>query len=60
MFDQILKGAPMNHIHFTIDERESIFKFLAIDFKKIEIARKIGRNKSNVGREILRNFITRE
>lgn len=29
----------INHKHFIIDERESIFKYLALGFKKTKIAR---------------------
>ncbi len=47
----------MRHQHFNIDEKESIFKYLALGFKKSEIARRIGKNRSSVGREIERNSI---
>ena len=52
MCDQTLKGVSMSHTHFTIDERESILEFLALGLTKSEIARRIGKNKSSVGREI--------
>ena len=38
----------MSHKHFTIDERESVFKYLALGFKKSEIARRIRKNRSSV------------
>lgn len=47
----------MRHQHFNIDERESIFKYLTLGFKKSEIARRLGKNRSSVGREIERNSI---
>ncbi len=47
----------MRHQHFNIDERESIFKYLALGFKKSEIARRLGKNRSSIGREIERNSI---
>ena len=47
----------MSHTHFTIDERESILKYLALNFSKAKIARKLDRNRSSVGREIERNTI---
>lgn len=50
----------MSHKHFTIDERESVFKYLALGFKKSEIARRIGKNRSTVGREIERNSVCGE
>ncbi len=30
--------------HFNIDERESIFKYLRLSFKKSEIAKRLGKN----------------
>jgi len=45
----------MSHKHFTIDERESILEYLALGFSKSKIARKLGRHRSSIGREILRN-----
>ncbi len=50
----------MRHRHFNIDERESIFKYLALGFKKSEIARRLGKNRSSIGREIERNSINGE
>jgi IS30 family transposase len=50
----------MSHKHFTIEDRESIFKYLALGFKNIEIARRIGKDRSSVGREINRNSIDGE
>lgn len=47
----------MNHKHFTILERENILEFLALGLSKAEIARKIGKDRSNIGREIKRNTI---
>ncbi len=47
----------MRHQHFNIDEKESIFKYLALGFKKSEIARRLGKNRSSVDREIERNSI---
>ena len=45
----------MSHKHFTISERESILEFLALGLSKAEIARKLGRHRSSIGREIQRN-----
>ena len=47
----------MNHKHFTILERENILKFIAQDLSKAEIARRLKRHRSNIGREIKRNLI---
>ena len=47
----------MSHKHFTIDERESILESLALGFKKSEIAKRLGKNRSSIGREIKRNSI---
>jgi len=47
----------MIHKHFTILERESIFEFLTLGFSKAEIARKLKKHRSNIGREIKRNTI---
>ena len=57
MCDQTLKGVSISHKHFTIEERESILESLALGLKKRKIARRIGRNRSSVGREIKRNSI---
>ncbi|WP_319370483.1 helix-turn-helix domain-containing protein [uncultured Ilyobacter sp.] len=50
----------MSHKHFTIEDRESIFKYLALGFKNSKIARRIGKDRSSVGREINRNSIDGE
>ncbi len=50
----------MNYKHFTILERENILKFIAQDLSKAEIARRLKRHRSNIGREIKRNLIDRE
>jgi len=47
----------MSHKHFTILERESIFEFLTLGFSQAEIARRIGKHRSSIGREIKRNTI---
>lgn len=47
----------MGYNHFTIDERESILSFLALGFSKAEMARKLNRNRSSIGREIKRNTV---
>ena len=47
----------MNHKHFTILERENILEFLALGLSKAEIARKLKKHRSNIGREIQRNTI---
>ena len=47
----------MNQKHFTILERENILEFLALGLSKAEIARKIGKDRSSIGREIERNTI---
>ncbi len=47
----------MSHKHFTIDERESILESLARGLMKSEIAKKLGRARSSVSREINRNSI---
>ena len=41
--------------HFTLKERESLQKYLNEGKSKAEIARKLGRHRSNIGREIKRN-----
>ena len=45
----------MSHKHFSISERESILEFLALGLSKAEIARRLGRHRSSIGREIQRN-----
>ena len=45
----------MSHTHFTIKEREGIFKFLVQGKNFTEIAEKLGKNKSSVSREVKRN-----
>ena len=50
----------MGHNHFAIEESESILESLALGSRKSEIARRIGRNRSSVGREIKRNSIDRK
>ncbi len=47
----------MSHKHFTIAERESILESLARGLKKSEIAKKLGRARSSISREINRNSI---
>jgi len=47
----------MNQKHFTILERENILEFLAHGLPKAEIARKLKKHRSNIGREIKRNTI---
>ena len=47
----------MNQKHFTILERENILEFLAHRLSKAEIARKLKKHRSNIGREIKRNTI---
>lgn len=50
----------MSHSHFTIEERESILEFLALGLKPAEMARRLDRNRSSIGREIKRNSINRK
>lgn len=45
----------MSHKHFSISERESILEFLAFGLSKAEIARRLGRHRSSICREIQRN-----
>ena len=47
----------MNQKHITILERESILKFLTLDYSKAEIAKKLKRSRSTITREIKRNTI---
>ena len=47
----------MSHKHFTILERESIFEFLTLGFSNTEIAKRLGKHRSSIGREIKRNTI---
>ena len=48
----------MSHYkHFTIDERENILAFMSEGLSVSEIARRLGRNKSSVSREINRNCV---
>lgn len=47
----------MSYKHFTIEERESILEFLALGLKPSEMARRLGRHRSNIVREIKRNSI---
>jgi len=47
----------MTQKHFTILERENILEFLAHGLSKAEIARKLKKHRSNIGREIKRNTI---
>jgi IS30 family transposase len=44
-----------NHRHLTLDERRSIERMLAGDNSLSEIARRLGRSKSTISRELLRN-----
>ncbi len=46
----------MGYKHLNIDERESILKMLCKEKKLTEIARKIGRNKGTISRELSRNL----
>ncbi|WP_319371086.1 helix-turn-helix domain-containing protein [uncultured Ilyobacter sp.] len=45
----------MSHKHFTIDEKESILKFLKLDFNLEKIDNEIRKHKSSINREIKRN-----
>ena len=47
----------MNQKHITILERESILKFLTLDYSKAEIAKVLKRSRSTITREIKRNTI---
>lgn len=47
----------MNHKHFTIEERESIFKFLAQKKSISFIAAKLKKNRVSIYREINRNSV---
>ncbi|WP_319372142.1 hypothetical protein [uncultured Ilyobacter sp.] len=42
----------MSHKHFIIDERESILKFLALDFNLEQITTEIRKHKFSISREI--------
>lgn len=44
----------------SLVKKESILEFLAFSFKKSEIARRLGKNRSSIGREIERNSIDRK
>ncbi|UUV20062.1 IS30 family transposase (plasmid) [Fusobacteria bacterium ZRK30] len=50
----------MNHKHFTIEERESIFKFLAQKKSISFIAAKLKKNRVSIYREINRNSVDGE
>lgn len=51
----------MNHYHhLTPDERELIFKYRTLGLSISETAKKLGRNKSTISRELKRNSSERE
>ena len=43
------------YTHFTLEERECLAKYLALGWSNGKIAKKLGRHRSTVGREIKRN-----
>ncbi len=47
----------MNQNHITILERESILEFLTLNYSWAKIARRLGKHRSTIGREIKRNTI---
>ena len=44
-----------SYTHFTTEEREKLLQFQAQGLKQIEMARKLGRSRSSVSRELRRN-----
>ena len=50
----------MSYKHFTIEEREMIFKYRTLNISLTEIANKLNRNKSSISRELKRNCVNGE
>jgi IS30 family transposase len=50
----------MSQSHFTIKERESIFKFIALGYTQTKMSNQLSKNKSSISREIKRNSINGE